>query len=148
MSPIRVLLSMLVGLLPEALFFAIFLIGAKNITTKKFAFFVLIIALFLLEGMLLSYTLWYYIMIVLCIYGIMKLLYSDAVEFIDLFLISFGFLYIAVIGYICYLLGNLLTGVIQQPVLVMLIVNRFLLFIPLSALYSKLNKCYNAYKKV
>lgn len=148
MKPLMLLVSIIFGLLPEAIFCTLFLMKAKGIVTRRFAFFILMSLVFIGEGMLFAYNIWCYIVLAISIYGIMKLLYGDTVEFIDMFLISISFLVIAVVGYICFIAGKLLTGIVPEPVMIMLIVNRILLFILLSALSSKLNVWYNSYKRV
>lgn len=147
MSYINILLSIILGLIPEALFFSIFVLITKRPKSHfKLAFCLLTIGIFIIAGLLLSFNLWFYIVIPALIYILMKILFKET-EFIDLFLLTIPFLLLAIVGYICFGIGKLLPECIYPPV-VMTIINRISLIFILSALSTKLNKWYNSYKKL
>lgn len=140
------LLSILLGWLPEAIFFSVFVIGAKGIKrgNRRMPLFVFFSVTFMTLGMVFADNIWLYVILTAAMYLIMKLLYKDT-EFIDLFLLTIPYLILAVIGYVCYGIGNLLPSYLAPPVL-MTIVNRILLIILIPALYPHLNNWYNTYK--
>lgn len=146
MSWLVILLSILLGLIPESLFFSIFIIGAKKIKERRACFCILSIGIFVLLGMLLAYNLWLYVILTVALYALMKLLYKDT-EFIDLFLLTIPYLIIAFAGYFCYGIASYIPPE-YNPNTISLILNRFFIFIILSALYPHLNKWYNSYKKI
>lgn len=146
MSCLVLLLSILLGLIPEALFFCLFVKGAKDIRRKFFTFCVLNIGAFVLLGIAFSYTIWLYVILTVAMYVIMKVLYKDT-EFIDLFLLTVPYLILALAGYFCYGITESLPP-LWYPNTVGLVLNRIFIFIILSALYPHLNKWYNSYKKL
>lgn len=147
MNYYAILLSILLGLIPEAIFVSLFVIGAKKIKSRyNFHFCVANIFIFSIIGLMLSYNIWYYICIPFLIYCVMKLLFEDT-EFIDLFLLTIPFLLFAIIGYPCYYIQQVLPFRLP-PNLTALVVNRILLIIILSALYPKLHVWYNSYKTI
>lgn len=143
-----ILVSILMGLIPEALFFSIFIIGAKGLKKgeNRIALVILFILVFILAGVLFAYNIWLYVILTVLLYLIMKFL-IDSAEFIDLFLLTIPYIIISIVGYICYGIEILLpnTSVVDYG---MVLINRILLFITLSALYPHLHKWYNSYKKV
>lgn len=145
---LSVLLSILIGLIPEALFFATFVIGAKGLKRgeNRLALTLLFIFTFVLIGTVLSYNIWLYVVLTACMFLIMKVL-IDSTEFIDLFLLTIPYIILAVLGFICYAIESLFTPT-DTIVYIMVIVNRVLLIIIIPALYPKLHRWYNAYKKV
>lgn len=146
MSWLVILLSILLGLIPESLFFSIFIIGAKHIEEKRACFCILSIGLFILLGMFLAYNLWLYVILTVALFVLMKWLYKST-EFVDLFLLTIPYLVLALAGYFCYGITAYLPPE-YYPNLVGLVLNRFFIFIILSALYPHLNKWYNSYKKI
>ena len=142
-----ILLSILLGLIPEGIFLAWFIIGAKRMdrhTALHFAVFT--IAMFVIIGTVLPYTIWFCILVITLVYISMKVLCKPT-EFLDLFLLTIPFLLFGITGYPCYYLAAILPNWLP-PNLTTLIINRILIIIILSALYPHLNKWYNAYKKL
>lgn len=145
MSWLVILLSILLGLIPESLFFSIFIIGAKKIKERRACFCILSIGIFILLGMLLAYNLWLYIILTVAMYALMKLLYKGT-EFIDLFLLTIPYLIIAFAGYFCYGIATYIPPE-YNPNMISLILNRFFIFIILSALSLGGYFCYNIHKR-
>lgn len=145
---ISLLLSILMGLIPEALFFATFVIGAKGLKKgeNRAALILLFIFTFVVIGTVFAYDIWLYVVLTVCMFLIMKAL-IDSTEFIDLFLLTIPYIILAAIGFLCYGIESLFvsTDVVGGT---MLVINRVLLIILIPALYPRLHKWYNAYKKV
>lgn len=141
----NILLSIILGLIPEGLFYSLFMIGCKNIKSHKVLFTILNILAFNLISIPLHFNIWYYLVLPTMLYLILKLLYKDT-EFIDSFVITVPFAILAILGYLCYGIGHLLFT--QYSYFIMLLINRSLLIIVISALYLHLNKCYNTYRKL
>lgn len=147
MNCMTILLSILLGLIPEGIFFAEFVIGAKKLKNhNRVNLCVLFVGIMVFAGILLSYSIWYYLVVTILAYLVLKMI-DDTTEFIDLFLLTIPFLLLAVLGYPCYGISLLLPK--DLPVnLITLILNRVLMIILLSVLYPKLNKWYNTYKRL
>lgn len=142
-----ILLSILLGLLPEGIFFAWFVIGAKRMKKNEAIHFaVFSIAMFVIVGTILSYSIWFYLFIIVALYISLKVL-CKSTEFLDLFLLTIPFLLFGIAGYPCYYLAEILPSWLP-PNLTTLIINRLVIIIILSALYPHLNKWYNAYKRL
>lgn len=147
-----ILLSILLGLIPEALFFAIFVIGAKKMARADgcVPLVLLFIFAFVTLGTILAHSIWVYVVLTVIMYLIMKAV-SDKVEFIDLFLLTIPYIILAILGFVCFGIESLLCMMVHNNfdiLVIMTLINRALLFITLSALYPHLHKWYNAYKKV
>ena len=99
-------LSLLLGILPESLFFTIFIIFAKGLTEKRIKLFGLI----LLVNAVLSvvfmmfvphdYSIWYHVLLMVAMYLILRLLYKSHI--IDIFLITFAAIIIMLSSYLWY----------------------------------------------
>lgn len=97
MNYLVLLLSIVLGLIPEAIFFAAFVTKAKEIKGQdRWHFYILCIFIFVVIGTLFSYNIWYYIAIPFCLYIILKVIYKQT-EFIDLFLLTIPFLLLALL---------------------------------------------------
>lgn len=145
---VLLLLSILMGLIPEALFFATFVIGAKGLKKgeNRAALILLFIFTFVVIGTVFAYDIWLYVVLTVCMFLIMKAL-IDSTEFIDLFLLTIPYIILAIIGFICYGIGQFIPTSMCPPFL-MLVINRILLLILIPALYPRLHRWYNSYKKV
>ena len=98
-----IIVSILLGMLPEVLFFTMYLIYTKNITEKKVKLFVLISILYIFLILLIPYKLVFYIIFIFGVYGILKLLYKEKVDKIDIFMFAFGTAYVSIIAYLCFI---------------------------------------------
>ena len=81
-----VLLSIFLGLLPESLFFTLFIVFAKDIKQKRFVLFVLILAVNLICGALLAFSLWFHFIAIASMYAVLWILYRSHI--VDVFLIA------------------------------------------------------------
>ena len=97
----RIFLSLILGILPQALYFMLYLTKVKDITNKRIKFLLLIYIIIALTIMIIRYNIYLYLMIIPLIYGAMKLLYKRKAQIIDIFLIASGFGYMIIISYLC-----------------------------------------------
>lgn len=147
MEYLNMLLSILLGIIPEAIFFAFFVIGAKRISKENYrlALIVAFIVVSIILAMFLSFNIWIYVAQTIVMYIILKFLYKNT-EFIDMFLLTFPYIILAILGFACYGIEVLLSDG-DTSTYIILAVNRILLIITMSALYPHLNKWYNSYRK-
>lgn len=131
--------SVVLGLLPETLFFTLILICAKNLKNKKKRLFVLIGFSYFIFILLYNYKMVNYVIFIILTYAVLKLLYKDKTQKIDIFVINIAFMYICLISFLCFSFVNTNTDYY-----IMMIIDRILLFIPF--IYRKrMNEWYNMY---
>lgn len=133
------ILSILLGLIPETLFFTLFLIYTKNLKEKKLKLFILINIAYIMCVMISQYKILYYVALIFLIYLALKMLYKDKAQISDIFIINLADLYICITSFICFLFvkedfsNYYLLAVIQK----------ILLFVP----FIFRTKFYDLYKK-
>lgn len=97
------LISIILGLIPEVLYFTLFISYTKNLKEKRLKLFLLISIAYFLCMLIQQYTLSYYLLLVVLMYLSSKLLYKDKVQIIDFFVFSISTIYLTVLSYICFL---------------------------------------------
>ena len=137
------MLELLIGQIPEAIYFALFLIFAKKLKTHRLVFFITI----LIEYLLLKYSFpfsWYFhIGLIFMMYLTLKLIYKERSQITDVFIILVSFIYLWLASMITYLLF----ARIYPNIVTAAIVNRLIIFIPLLILNYRLNYIQKLYKK-
>lgn len=138
-----VLLSILLGLIPEVLFITLFLMFSKNLKSKRIMLFILIGISYIVSMFIQKYKIIFYILFIALVYLSLKILYKKKVQIIDLFLITIPFTWITILSFICFLFFDKnLTNYYQ-----LYVVDRLILFVPL--IFSKhYNKIYSKYCKL
>lgn len=96
------IISILLGLVPEVLYFTLFLIFCKNIKNKRIKLFSLLSVGYILLIMICQYQFLFYITYIIYSYLVLKLLYKSHV--LDLFVCSIGLSYLTLVAMIGYLL--------------------------------------------
>lgn len=136
--------SLIFGLIPETLYFTLFLIFAKDIKEKKIKLFLLISLSYILCIMTIRYKLLLYVIFIFVVYGILKILYKKKAMITDIFLFAVSTLYLTTVSYLFYIFRNnlFIDGFISY------IIARLILFIPLILLRNKINKFYKTYCKL
>lgn len=140
---IQIIISIFLGLIPEVVYFTFFLICTKQIKEKRILLCTLIGIAYILCMFIKKYQIIYYIMFVVLIYIILKILYKEETQIIDIFVFSISTIYLTGISYLCFcLLEKDLSNYY-----ILLIVNRILLIIPF--IFRKyFNDFYEKYKKL
>ena len=133
---INFIVSLLLGMLPEVLYFTLFLSFTKKIKTKRLKLFLLLAIGYILLIMICRYQLIFYLVYIVYSYLVLKLLYKS--EIIDFFICSMGLSYITIVGLIGYLL-------IGYNYVVYYIIARIVLYF-IFLFKNKLNVFYNFYK--
>lgn len=133
-----ILISLLLGMIPDVLYFMLFIIYAKNIKEHKLKLFIMLVIGYILLIMICRYQYIFYIAFVLYIYLIIKWLYKSQIN--DLFIIILAFMYLTIISYIFYVLIHDYT--------IYYIVDRILLFLPLIVFKNKIKNVYLSYSKM
>ena len=135
----QLLINIILGMLPEVIFFTIFLTACKNIKRKRFSLLILTILNYIGTGALTTYSIYSYVFLIIFQFLFMKLLYKKEVEYIDVFLITISHIYVFIISIACYKLIN--------NYYIAFIIDRILLYVPL-LFKNKLIYMYQQYAKL
>lgn len=147
---VSIVMSLLLGMLPEVLFFTLFLVYTKNIKERKVELFMLIVLTYILCIMVSRHKALYYVCYIAFIYIALKLLYKEKMQIIDVFVINIALIYVAFISAICFMFVR------DNYIIyyVMLVLNRILLFVPFifrnkfEILYKKYCSLWNRNKDI
>ena len=136
------ILSILLGLIPEVLYFTLFLTYTKNIKEKRVTLFLLLAIVYFLCVLIQKLQILFYTLLIVLFYMVLKLLYKKKVQIIDIFIISLAYLWIMLLSTIMlFLLNNDRSNYYYLYVL-----DRILLFIPF-IFKNKFNLVYKKYCK-
>lgn len=133
--------EILLGQIPEALYFALFIILTKKLTTKRFLFIVSTILEYILLMYAFPYDIWSHILYFIATYLILKLFYEDKCNITDIFTLGIASIVVMICSFITYMICGL-------DMLIGNIVNKSLLFIFLFIFRNKLCKIQHMYKKL
>lgn len=137
---LQIIISIFLCLIPEVLYFTLFITYTKNIKEKRIKLFLLISLAYILCMFIQRYKIFYYILFIVLIYLIMKVLYRKKTQIIDVFVVSIGLIYITLLSYFCYCFLN---EDLSNYYFLMLI-DRIILFLPF--IFKKyFNKIYKEY---
>ena len=137
MNPFEILL----GQVPEALYFALFIILSKNITTKRFTFIVSAILEYILLMYAFPYNIWSHILYFIALYLILKLFYNDKCQITDIFTLGIASLILMICSFVVF-------TIFGPNMLISNIINKIVLFGILFILRNKLSLIQNIYKKL
>lgn len=137
------LLSILLGLIPEVLYFTLFLVYTKNLKEKRLKLFFLISVAYFLCILIQQLQILFYILLIALIYLSLKLLYKKKTQIIDVFIIMISHLWLAI-------LSSVLILFVKQDMsnyVFISIIDRILLF-SIFIFRHKFNKIYKVYCKL
>ena len=135
-----IIMSTLLGLIPEVTFFTMFLIYTKNLKEKKVMLWFLVTLAYILCMFIQRYKVVYYILFIILVYLVLKILYKKKTQIIDIFVFSLSFCYVCFIGFITSRFVN--NNYINYYIC--FIINRILLFLPF-IFKNKFNILYKKY---
>lgn len=134
------LISIILGLLPEVLYFTLFLIYTKDLKEKKLKLFALITIAYTVTIFIKQYVLLNYLALIAGMYLILKLLYKKKTQIIDVFIVGISYLWIALLSAVLLIFLNKDLSNYYQ----LYIINRILLFVPF-IFKNKFNIVYKKY---
>ena len=137
------LLEILLGQIPEAIYFALFIIFTKRLDKKRGLFITLMVIEYVLLLNALPFSIWSHILYFVISFVILKLLYKEKSQIIDIFTLGIASLFIIVVNLIIY---AIFLKMIKNYIVVT-IINRISLFMSLFLVKNKLPKIQNMYKK-
>lgn len=94
------ILSILLGLIPEVLYFTLFITYTKNIKEKRVKLFLLLAIVYFLCIIIQRWQILFYLLWIVLVYISLKLLYKNKTQIIDVFIISVAYLWVAILSFI------------------------------------------------
>ena len=133
------MLEVLLGQIPEAIYFSLFMIFAKGLKEKRILFTILMIIEYLLLKQFIKFNVLFQILYTFMSYIILKILYKEKSQIIDIFTFTIGSIILMISSIICFMLSN------KNPIIAS-IINRLFLFIFIISLNHKISKIQEIYK--
>lgn len=134
------MLELLLGQIPEAIFFALFMIYAKGLKEKRMLFIILMVVEYLLLKYSFKYNWLFQIGYMITTFLTLKVLYKGKSQIIDVFILLIAYIYI--------ILASIISYFIITNYVFACIINRLILFVPVILLNNKLNNIQKIYKKL
>lgn len=138
------ILEMLLGQIPEAIYFSLFMIFTKQLKEKRILFIVLMTLEYLIIQKLIHFNIWLQVIYTAFTFIILKLLYKDKAQITDIFTFTIGAIMLTLIDAILYFTVGMLT----QNYILFVIVDRLVLFTTIILLRNKLPKIQSLYKRL
>lgn len=133
------LLEVILGQIPEAVYFAIFMLLVKELKSKRIIFIIGMIIEYILLFNALPYSVWSHVLYFIVSYILMKVLYKNKVQIIDVFTLGIG-------SVILILISAVISLLFRHSIITVLILNRLLMFGFLFLFRNKLSKIQKLYK--
>lgn len=134
--------ELLLGQIPEAVYFVLFLIFVKKLDKKRLSFGLVVVIEYVLLLNIFPST-WYFHIIFMCLlYIILKIFYSNKSQITDVFVILIGYIFLIFTSVISY-------GIVYitcKNLIFATILNRVLVFVTLFKFNYKLGVIQNLYK--
>lgn len=134
----------LIGQIPEALYFALFMILTKKLTTKRILFISLMIVEYVLLLSTLQFSVWGHMLYFIMTYIILKLLYKEKSQITDIFTLGIASVILMIVSSICFLTISMTV----KNMIICNIIAKGILFIILFVFRHKLPKIQNLYKRL
>ena len=131
--------QLLLGQIPEAMYFALFMICTKQLKEKRILFTILMILEYVLLKLVFPFNMWFQISYTFMTYVILKILYREKTQIIDVFTFSIGSIILIVISVSVSILFN-------HNIFLVVSSSRILMFMFLLIFRHKLDKIQNLYK--
>lgn len=142
------LVSILLGMIPEVLYFTLFLIYTKDLKDKKFRLFGLISIAYIINIILCDYNVIYNVIFIFLVYLILKLLYKKKTQIIDVFIIIYGSCYLTILSFLVCFAYDIKTYWICYVIDKILLFSIFIFKKQFNKLYKKYCKYWNRNDKV
>ena len=136
------MLELLLGQIPEAIYFALFMIFTKELKTKRILYTILMIVEYILLKFFIEYNIWFQIAYTIAQFIILKILYKEKAQITDIFAFAIAS---AVLILCCGILYFIVWKTINNYI-VYVILNRIILALFLIIFHNKLHKIQDLYK--
>lgn len=135
------LYQLFLGQIPEALYFALFIILVKQLKEKRIIFSIIMIIGYLILKYLLPFNIWFHITYTFITFITLKLLYKHKSQITDIFLFTIA-------SIILVLISAVTIPIAMKDALIGIILNRVILMIFLLTSKNELPNIQNLYKKL
>lgn len=145
--------EIILGQLPEAVYFAIFMILVKGLKEKRFIFTISMVIEYLLVLNILPYSIWSYVLYFVLSFLLLKILYKDKSNVTDIFTMGIASVIIIIVSIFSYFIVSLFStnvtiGNLCQKVILFFIILVYKSYLPkINNIYKKLwNRGKHSYK--
>lgn len=138
------LAEILLGQVPEALYFSLFMICVKRIKEKRLLFIILNMLEYVLLMNVFPYSVWSHILYFIISYIILKILYKEHSQITDIFTLGIASMIVMIVSVICY--GIIFITI--QNIVISSIFAKIVLFTILSVTKDKLFNIQKFYKQL
>lgn len=138
-------LQLLLGQIPEAVYFALFLIFTKRLKTHRLIFCILVLIEYLLLVNLFPFNLWFHIGLTILIYLSLKVIYKNRAQITDIFTFGISSVLLIIVSIVNYLIFCKLLNV---NFVVSAVTQKLILFALLLCLKPKLYNIQKLYKRL
>lgn len=135
------LYELFLGQIPEAVYFALFLIFTKKLRNKRLLFIVLMIIEYVLSMNIEMFSTWSHVIYTALVFITLKVLYKEKAQITDVFTFGISSLFLIIFSAISF-------AMFMPNTILVIIISRALLFIFLFLFNKKLSKIQNLYKKL
>ena len=136
------MLELLLGQIPEAIYFALFMIFTKELKSKRILYIVLMITEYLLLKHFIEFSIWFQIAYTIAQFVILKILYKEKAQITDIFTFAIASAVLILISFISYFI----IWATLSNYYIAVILCRILLFTFLVIFHKKLCKIQKLYK--
>lgn len=140
------LLEIFFGLMPEAIYFSLFMIFAKKLDKNRILFAIIMIFEYLGLKHFIKFNMLFQFIYTIMVYVNLKVLYKDKTIITDVFVFMIASLILIVFSAISYGICSLIIKDMYISFYVALIINRILMFFTLYIIRNKLPEFYKNYK--
>ena len=136
------LLQLFLGQIPEAIFFALFMIYTKQLKEKRILFIFLMIVEYLLLKIVIRYNIWFQILYTFTTYIILKVLYKEKTQITDIFTFTIANI---ILIFSCFILYFIVWKTVNNYIFYV-VLNRIILVLFFITFHNKLHKIQLIYK--
>jgi hypothetical protein len=137
--------ELLLGQIPEALYFALFIIFTKKVTSHRLVFFVVILIEYLLLVNLFPFNWCFHIGLTIMVYLSLKVIYKERAQITDIFTFGISSVLLIIVSIVNYLIFCKLLNV---NFVVSAVTQKLILFALLLCLKPKLHNIQKLYKRL
>lgn len=138
------ILEIILGQVPEAVYFAVFMILVKGLKSRRFIFIVSMIIEYLLVLNVLPYSIWSYVLYFVLLFLLLKILYKDKSNVTDVFTMGIASIILIIVSILSYIVVSLFT----TNIILGNLCQKIILFFVILVCKSYLPKINNIYRKL
>lgn len=136
------MIQIIFGQIPEAIFFAIFMLKVKRLEEHKIKFILLMVIEYLLLKSFMKFSVYFQICYTIITFLLLKILYKNKAQITDIFTFGIGSIFIIVTSAILFSIANFTF----KNVFICNLLHKILIFVLLYIYRNKLYKVQNLYK--